>query len=75
MSYVDCDSHILPEDAFDEVAPEYRAQGPKLVTDDRGVRVVYPARQRGIPDYARHIPQSIQSAAAGSRRRSGPARH
>ena len=56
MSYVDCDSHILPEDAFDEVAPEYRAQGPKLVTDDRGVRVVYPARQRGIPDYARHIP-------------------
>ena len=56
MVYVDCDSHILPEDAFDEVAPEYRAQGPKLVTDDRGVRVVYPARQRGIPDYARHIP-------------------
>jgi aminocarboxymuconate-semialdehyde decarboxylase len=56
MVYVDCDSHILPDDAFDEVAPEYRAQGPKLVTDDRGVRVVYPARQRGIPDYARHIP-------------------
>jgi aminocarboxymuconate-semialdehyde decarboxylase len=56
MVYVDCDSHILPDDAFDEVAPEYRAQGPNLVTDDRGVRVVYPARQRGIPDYARHIP-------------------
>ena len=56
MGYVDCDSHILPEDAFDEVAPEYRAQGPKLVTDNRGVRVVYPARQHGIPDYARHIP-------------------
>ena len=37
MSYVDCDSHILPEDAFDEVAPEYRAQGPKLVTDESGV--------------------------------------
>jgi hypothetical protein len=56
MGYVDCDSHILPDDAFDEVAPEYRDQGPKLVSDDRGVRVVYPARQRGIPEYARHIP-------------------
>jgi aminocarboxymuconate-semialdehyde decarboxylase len=56
MGYVDCDSHILPDDAFDEVASEYRAQGPKLVSDDRGVRVVYPARQRGIPEYARHIP-------------------
>jgi len=56
MAYIDCDSHILPADAFDEVAPEFRAQGPKIVSDDKGVRVVYPARQRGIPDYARHIP-------------------
>jgi aminocarboxymuconate-semialdehyde decarboxylase len=56
MVYVDCDSHILPDDAFDEVAPEFRAQGPRLVADEKGVRVVYEARQRGIPDYARHIP-------------------
>lgn len=56
MVYIDCDSHILPDDAFDEVAPEFCAQGPKIVSDDKGVRVVYPARQRGIPDYARHIP-------------------
>ena len=56
MVYIDCDSHILPDDAFDEVAPKFRAQGPKIVSDDKGVRVVYPARQRGIPDYARHIP-------------------
>src|SRR5262245_45047377 len=56
MIRVDCDSHILPDDAFDEVDPEFRAQGPKIVSDDKGVRVVYPARQRGIPDYARHIP-------------------
>src|SRR6266498_2633592 len=33
MLYVDCDSHILPDDAFDEVAPEFRAQGPKRVAD------------------------------------------
>ena len=56
MLYVDCDSHILPEDAFDEVAPEFRARGPRLVADEKGVRVVYEARQKNIPDYARHIP-------------------
>jgi aminocarboxymuconate-semialdehyde decarboxylase len=57
MIYIDCDSHILPSDAFDEVAPEFRAIGPKLVTDGEGNSfVVYEARQRNIPDYARHIP-------------------
>lgn len=56
MTYIDCDSHILPDDAFDEVAAEFHSEGPKLASDDKGVRVVYPARQRGIPDYARHIP-------------------
>lgn len=57
MVYVDCDSHILPGDAFDEVAPEFRDQGPRIVTDAKGNScVVYEARQRNIPDYARHIP-------------------
>ena len=56
MIYVDCDSHILPDNAFDEVAPEFRAHGPRLVSDARGVRVVYEERQKGIPDYARLIP-------------------
>jgi len=56
MAYIDCDSHILPEDAFDEVAPEFRSLGPKIVSDESGTRVVYAARQRGIPDYARQIP-------------------
>lgn len=57
MVYVDCDSHILPGDAFDEVAPEFRGQGPRIVTDAKGNScVVYEARQRNIPDYARHIP-------------------
>lgn len=57
MAYVDCDSHILPYDAFDEVAPEFRVGGPKIVTDKNGNScVVYEARQKNIPDYARHIP-------------------
>lgn len=61
MAYVDCDSHILPADAFDEVAPEFCAQGPKIVSDEKGMRVVYEARQRNIPDYARHIPNPFNA--------------
>ena len=70
MLYVDCDSHILPEDAFDEVAPEFRARGPRLVADEKGVRVVYEARQKNIPDYARHIPNPFNPRPRVSRRRS-----
>ena len=28
MAYVDCDSHILPEDAFDDVPEKFRQEGP-----------------------------------------------
>src|SRR5262245_37639575 len=57
MPYVDCDSHILPEDAFDDVPDKFRLEGPRIATDARGHScVVYPARQRNIPDYARTIP-------------------
>ena len=57
MPYVDCDSHILPEDAFADVPAKYRQEGPRIETDDKGNScVVYPARQRNIPDYARTIP-------------------
>jgi predicted TIM-barrel fold metal-dependent hydrolase len=57
MANVDCDSHILPEDAFDEIPAEYRREGPRIETDSQGNScVVYPARQRNIPDYARFIP-------------------
>ena len=57
MAYVDCDSHILPEDAFDEVPAAFRHEGPRIETDAEGNScVVYPARQRNIPDYARAIP-------------------
>ena len=57
MPYVDCDSHILPEDAFADVPTAYRQEGPHIETDEKGNScVVYPARQRNIPDYARTIP-------------------
>ena len=57
MTYVDCDSHILPEDAFNDVPEKFHQEGPRIQTDDKGNScVVYPARQRNIPDYARTIP-------------------
>jgi aminocarboxymuconate-semialdehyde decarboxylase len=56
MAYVDCDSHILPADAFDEVPVEFGDDRPRIVTDSSGTCVVYPARQRNIPDYARPLP-------------------
>ena len=57
MPYIDCDSHILPSDAFDEVPAVFGDDRPRTVTDSSGRScVVYPARQRNIPDYARHIP-------------------
>jgi aminocarboxymuconate-semialdehyde decarboxylase len=57
MVYIDCDSHILPVDAFDEVGEEFWNQKPRLVSDHKGYSFVsYEARQRNIPDYARPIP-------------------
>ena len=57
MTYVDCDSHILPEDAFADVPAAFRQEGPRIETDAKGRScVIYPARQRNIPDYARTIP-------------------
>ena len=57
MPYIDCDSHILPEDAFADLPPAFGKEGPRIETDAEGNScVVYPARQRNIPDYARSIP-------------------
>ena len=33
MTYVDCDSHILPEDAFADVPAAFRQEGPRIETD------------------------------------------
>ena len=70
MPHVDCDSHILPEDAFDEIPREFADEGPRIVNDAQGNScVVYPARQRNIPDYARSIPNPFnpRPRSAGNR--------
>jgi len=36
MTYVDCDSHILPEDAFADVPAAFRQEGPRIETDANG---------------------------------------
>lgn len=57
MAYIDCDSHILPDDAFHDVDPEFGRRKPRIVSDTEGNSfVVYPERQGNIPDYCRHIP-------------------
>ena len=53
MGYVDCDSHIVPDDAFHDIDPEFASRKPRLVTDTEGNSfIVYEERQR----YCRHIP-------------------
>src|SRR4026208_1308138 len=61
MTYVDCDSHILPEDTFADVPAVFHQEGPRIETDAKGNScVIYPARQRNIPDYARTIPNRLK---------------
>ena len=56
MRYIDCDSHIVPEDAFDDVAPEFWDQRPQVVKNPDGSSyMLYPARQKGVPEYAHNI--------------------
>lgn len=56
MKYIDCDSHILPLDSFDDVAPEFWEQRPRVITTADGqAYAIYEARQKNIPDYARDI--------------------
>ena len=50
MAYVDCDSHILPGDAFDEVAPEFRDQGPHPSSGDQSARAIRGTRRQGRDD-------------------------
>src|SRR5947208_15798440 len=60
MAYADCDSHILPDDAFNDVGAEFERQKPRIVTDTEGNSfVVYEARQKNIPDYGRYIPNPV----------------
>jgi len=56
MRYIDCDSHIVPQDAFEEVAPEFWEKRPQLVrTADGTSHMLYEARQKNVPEYAKNI--------------------
>jgi aminocarboxymuconate-semialdehyde decarboxylase len=57
MTYIDCDSHILPRDAFQDVDPEFSHRKPRIVNDTEGKSfVAYEERQRNVPEYSRRIP-------------------
>ena len=63
MTYVDCDSHILPEDAFADVPAAFRQEGPRIETDAKG-RYVFralPAGAYAITAYVESIPKSRAS--------------
>ncbi len=47
---IDCDSHFLPYDAFDDVDPSFHGRAPRFVFDQSGKHVVvYNARTEIIP--------------------------
>jgi hypothetical protein len=47
---IDCDSHFLPYDAFDDVDPSFHGRAPRFVFDQCGKDVVvYNARTEKIP--------------------------
>ena len=58
---IDCDSHFLPPDAFDEVDPKFFSEGPHVVhsTGGRSV-VVYEARARQIPYFMWDYPTCLR---------------
>ena len=56
---IDCDSHFLPSDAFDDVDTKFSAVGPRFVFDGSGRHVtVYKARTANLPDFMRDYPGS-----------------
>lgn len=58
---VDCDSHFLPYDAFDEVDRRFGDRGPRFVFDGLGRDVVvYKARAQQIPDFMWDYPTCLQ---------------
>src|SRR5207302_1491599 len=57
---IDCDSHFLPHDAFDNVDPRFFDRGPHFVFDaeEREV-VVYKARAEQIPHFMWNYPTCL----------------
>jgi aminocarboxymuconate-semialdehyde decarboxylase len=57
---VDCDSHFLPYDAFDEVDKRFGDRGPRFVFASGGKEVVvYRARAEQIPDFMWDYPTCL----------------
>jgi len=54
---IDCDSHFLPHDAFDDVDREFSGRAPRFVFDASGRQaVVYPARTDKLPPFMWNYP-------------------
>ncbi|MBM2811498.1 MAG: amidohydrolase [Chloroflexi bacterium] len=57
---IDCDSHFLPYDAFDDVDPKFMGRRPRFVRDGAGrSTVVYPERTEALPNYIWSYPTSF----------------
>jgi len=58
---IDCDSHFLPYDAFDDVDPNFHGRAPRFVFDQSGKDVVvYNARTEKIPAFMWNYPTSFR---------------
>jgi len=57
---IDCDSHFLPWDAFDEVDPKFHGRRPRFVRDGNGrSTVVFPDRTDHFPPYLWNYPTAF----------------
>jgi len=58
---IDCDSHFLPADAFDDVDPKFLGRRPRFVYDGQGREVVlYPDRAEQIPSFMWDYPTCLR---------------
>ncbi|HEY3305876.1 MAG TPA: amidohydrolase family protein [Candidatus Binatia bacterium] len=54
---IDCDSHFLPHDAFDDVDPKFSGRAPRFVFDGSGRdAVVYKTRTEKLPSFMSNYP-------------------
>jgi aminocarboxymuconate-semialdehyde decarboxylase len=57
---IDCDSHFLPSDAFDDVDPKFLGRRPHFVYDGQGREVViYKDRAEQIPSFMWNYPTCL----------------
>lgn len=59
---IDCDSHFLPYDAFDDVDPKFSDQAPRFVPNGSGDKsVVYEARTNQLPAFMWEYPNCFRT--------------